>query len=61
MCPIELRNLYGSKDKVAAQLRKVLEQWSKPWINRAYRIPERSVSQPDQTTIDRLRSLGYLQ
>lgn len=59
--PAELRNLYDREDEVATRLRKALEQWSKPWIKRAYRIPDRSASQPDQATVDRLRSLGYLQ
>jgi len=58
--PHELKNLYTSEPQIANKLRKVLKDWSEPWVDTAYSAAGITGIKVDQKTIEQLRSLGYL-
>ncbi|MHC4216578.1 MAG: sulfatase family protein [Planctomycetota bacterium] len=58
--PREQNNLYASEPQVAGKLKKVLKDWSQPWIETAYGPAGITGVQVDKKTLEQLRSLGYL-
>jgi len=58
--PHELKNLYTAEPQIANKLRKVLKDWSEPWVDTAYSAAGITGIEVDQKTIEQLRSLGYL-
>lgn len=58
--PAELDNRYQAEPKVAARLGNALEEWSRPWIDKAYRRPARTDVPLDTEAVEKLRSLGYV-
>ncbi|MHC4214442.1 MAG: sulfatase family protein [Planctomycetota bacterium] len=58
--PGELNNLYGSRPQIASKLRKVLNDWSQPWVKAAYSTTSTSDVKMDETTLGQLRSFGYV-
>lgn len=58
--PGETINLYAEEPETAARLRQALEQWSRPWRERAYHQIGPLQGQVDDETRELLRSLGYV-
>ena len=58
--PGETRNLVAERPQVVEELRRVLKEWSEPWIEAAYRNPGRAWEIRDEGTLERLRALGSI-
>jgi arylsulfatase A-like enzyme len=58
--PGEHRNLYSDAPPDVARLRTTLHAWSDPWIDYAYGKEAQRAPVIDDATLQKLRSLGYI-
>jgi arylsulfatase A-like enzyme len=59
--PGETRNLVEERPQVVEGLKRVLKEWSEPWIEAAYRNPGSAREILDEEVLERLRALGYIE
>jgi hypothetical protein len=58
--PSESQSLDGAHSNVAARLRRILHEWSDPWIDYAYSKLPQEPPVVDDATLQRLKALGYV-
>ena len=58
--PAEQHDLIDIEPQQAERLKKALNDWSEPWVHRAFQFAPPSTRTPDPDTIRQLRSLGYV-